>query len=124
MMSETHNDVAFWSVPLSQLLDRLKSSEQGLTQADAADRLAHTRQLKARKHSAWSLLLDQFKNPIILLLLGSATLSFSMPGEQTNAWIIIFILLASGLLGFWQELSAADAVAKLMGMIETKDCSR
>ncbi len=119
-MSETHNDVAFWSVPLSQLLDRLKSSEQGLTQADAADRLAHTRQLKARKHSAWSLLLDQFKNPIILLLLGSATLSFSMPGEQTNAWIIIFILLASGLLGFWQELSAADAVAKLMGMIETK----
>jgi Mg2+-importing ATPase len=120
MMSETHNDVAFWSVPLSQLLDRLKSSEQGLTQADAANRLAHTRQLKARKHSAWSLLLDQFKNPIILLLLGSATLSFSMPGEQTNAWIIIFILLASGLLGFWQELSAADAVAKLMGMIETK----
>ncbi|MDB5347624.1 MAG: magnesium-translocating P-type ATPase [Schlesneria sp.] len=119
-MSETHNDVAFWSVPLSQLLDRLKSSDQGLTQADAADRLAHTRQLKARKHSAWSLLLDQFKNPIILLLLGSATLSFSMPGEQTNAWIIIFILLASGLLGFWQELSAADAVAKLMGMIETK----
>lgn len=119
-MSETHNEVAFWSVPLTQLMERLKSSEQGLSQADAEQRLAQTRQLKARKHSAWKLLLDQFKNPIILLLLGSAVLSFSMPDEQTNAWIIIFILLASGLLGFWQELSAADAVAKLMGMIETK----
>lgn len=40
--------------------------------------------------------------------------------DSPDALIIIFILIASGLLGFWQELSAADAVAKLMGMIETK----
>jgi len=119
-MSETQADFVFWSLPEEQLLSNLQTSPQGLSQAEAADRLARTRQLKARKHSTWALLLDQFKNPIILLLFGSALLSFSMPGEQTNAYIIIFILLASGLLGFWQELSAADAVAKLMGMIETK----
>lgn len=119
-MPETHADLAFWSLPEAGLLSRLNSSEQGLSQADAAERLSRTRQLKAHKRSPWRLLLDQFKNPIILLLFGSALLSFSMPDERTNAWIIIFILLASGLLGFWQELSAADAVAKLMGMIETK----
>ena len=119
-MSAAHEDVAFWSLPAEQLLDRLQSSEHGLTQADAEARLAHSHQLRAHRRSAWALLLDQFKSPIILLLFGSAVLSFSIPGEHADAWIIVVILLASGLLGFWQELSAADAVAKLMGMIDTK----
>lgn len=119
-MPETHETVPFWSQPLPELFSQLQSSDHGLTQADATERLGRTQQLKAHKHSVWQLLLEQFKSPIILLLAGSACLSFSMPGEQTNAWIIVFILVASGLLGFWQELSAADAVAKLMGMIETK----
>ena len=78
-MPETHADLAFWSLPEAELLSRLNSSEQGLSQADAAERLSRTRQLKAHKRSPWRLLLDQFKNPIILLLFGSALLSFSMP---------------------------------------------
>jgi len=119
-MPDTPRDLAFWSLPADQILGRLQSSERGLTISDAAERLAQTQQLQARKRSAWVLLLDQFKSPIILLLFGSAVLSFSIPSEQTNAWIIVFILLASGLLGFWQELSAADAVAKLMRMIDTR----
>ena len=112
--------VAFWSVPLGLLLESLATSEAGIGQTEALRRLGFNRTLVARRRSPWVLLLDQFKNPIILLLLCSAILSFTLPGESTNAWIIIFILVASGLLGFWQELSAADAVAKLMGMIETR----
>lgn len=119
-MPETQPHSAFWSLSAEQLLANLETSEQGLTGAVAAERQKQANRLRAHKRSAWSLLLDQFKSPIILLLFGSACLSFSMPDDQTEAWIIIFILLASGLLGFWQELSAADAVAKLMGMIETK----
>jgi P-type Mg2+ transporter len=110
----------FWSISSEKLLDDLKSTELGLTQTAADERLAETRQLRAHRRSAWALLFDQFKSPIILLLFCSAILSFTILDDSTNAWIIIFILLASGMLGFWQELSAADAVAKLMGMIETK----
>ena len=110
----------FWSLPVDQLLDSLKSSTQGLTQSDAEKRLAQTSQLRAHRRSTWATLLDQFKNPIIVLLFCSAILSFTLLNDSTNGWIIVFILLASGLLGFWQELSAADAVAKLLGMIETK----
>ncbi|MBS0203833.1 MAG: magnesium-translocating P-type ATPase [Planctomycetes bacterium] len=119
-MPESNEEPAFWSVTVDQLLDRLHSSDQGLSHADAAERLGRSRPLKARKRPAWSLLLDQFKNPIIVLLFCSAVLSFTMPDERTNAWIILVIMLGSGLLGFWQELSAADAVARLMGMIETR----
>ncbi|MEI8380121.1 MAG: magnesium-translocating P-type ATPase [Planctomycetota bacterium] len=119
-MPEQRDEFPFWSLPLDQLLGRLNSTEAGLSQRAAAERSLEVRQLRSRKRSPWTLLLEQFKNPIILLLFCSAILSFTLPDERTNAWIIIFILLASGLLGFWQELSAADAIAKLMGMIETK----
>ncbi|WP_397571763.1 magnesium-translocating P-type ATPase [Schlesneria sp. T3-172] len=118
--SAVPQDLPFWAVPVEKVLTLLGSSEDGISQAEAQKRLATNRSLIGRKQSPWRMLLDQFKNPIILLLLCSAMLSFSLPGESANAWIIIFILLASGLLGFWQELSAADAVAKLLGLIETR----
>lgn len=111
---------AFWSIETDRLLEELESTEQGLTQSVAKDRLARSSQLKPHRETAWSLLIDQFKSPIIILLFCSAILSFTLLDDRTNGLIIVFILIASGLLSFWQELSAADAVAKLMGMIETK----
>lgn len=111
---------AFWSIDTATLLERLRTSPQGLTAADAQQRLTQTQRLKPRKASAWSLLFDQFKSPIILLLFASAVLSFTLLDDATNGVIILVILILSGLLGFWQELSAADAVAKLLGMIETR----
>lgn len=110
----------FWSVATEQLLARLQTTAQGLSQRAAADRLAHSRQLKPHRPSTLSLLIDQFKSPIIILLFVSAVLSFTLLDDATNGVIIMVILILSGLLGFWQELSAADAVAKLLGMIETK----
>jgi Mg2+-importing ATPase len=111
---------AFWSMEPQQLLERLGTSAQGLTAQEAKRRLARAVHLKSHRASAWSLLWDQFKSPIILLLFCSAVLSFTLLDDATNGLIIVFILVASGLLSFWQELSAADAVAKLMRMIETK----
>lgn len=112
---------AFWSIETDQLLEQLGTSAQGLSLAEAKQRLGRASHLKPHRPSAWSLLWDQFKSPIILLLFCSAVLSLTLPeGDVTSGWIIIFILIASGLLGFWQELSAADAVAKLLGMVETK----
>lgn len=111
---------AFWSVESDRLLARLGTSERGLTAAEADTRLRQARRLRPRRQSAWSLLVDQFKSPIMVLLFGSAVLSFTLIEDVTNGVIILLILLASGLLGFWQEWSAADAVAKLIGMIETR----
>ena len=123
-MENTADDRAFWSIEDNQLLEQLGTSAQGLPPLEAQQRLARASRLKPHRASAWSLLLDQFKSPIILLLFCSAVLSFTLPGHEpsdvVNGWIIIFILIASGLLSFWQELSAADAIAKLMRMIETK----
>jgi Mg2+-importing ATPase len=103
-----------------QLFAQLNSSPIGLTQSAAENRDVRANRLKAHRASAWSLLIDQLRNPILVLLFCSAVLSFTLLDDKTNAVIIIVILIASGLLGSGQELSAADAVAKLMSMIETK----
>jgi len=119
MTASGPSESAFWSIETDRLLEQLETTEQGLTQSAADERLARSIPLRPRRPTAWLLLWDQFKSPIILLLFCSAVLSYALD-DKTNACIILAILIASGLLGFWQELSAADAVAKLMGMIETK----
>ncbi len=111
---------SFWSMESGRLLDRLQTSRGGLSRAEAAERLRHASRLRPRRPSAWMLLLDQFKSPIMLLLFCSALLSLTLINDATNGVIILFILVASGLLGFWQEWSAADAVAKLSGLIATR----
>ena len=66
-----------------------------------------------------TLLLAQYKSPIILILVFACLLSFAL-GDQADALIILAILLVSGLLGFWQERGATNAVAKLLAIVQIK----
>ena len=76
--------------------------------------------LKPQKQtSAPALLLAQFRSPLILLLLFATVLSFFLH-DPVNALIILTIVLASGLLGFWQEHSATRAVEQLLAMVRVK----
>ena len=108
------------------LLHQLQSSLSGLTREEAA-RLSEStadRRLGGRQRTApWVLLLSQFKSPIILLLLFAAGLSMSL-GQHTEAGIIFLIVFVSGLLGFWQEHSATNAVEKLLEVVQIKACVR
>lgn len=68
-------------------------------------------------HSAFSLLVRQFTNPLVLLLFVAVLLSVAV-GEHTDAIIILLILLATGMISFWQEFNAGHAMEKLQKMIE------
>jgi len=81
--------------------------------------------LKSKKRSdALTLLLTQFKSPLILILIFAGALSLyldvSVGALPTNALIIITIILISSLLGFWQERGATNAVEKLLAIVQTK----
>lgn len=113
---------AFWSIPGSELLQKLETTPQGLTEEEAGKRLAQygPNLLESRKKTdVLTLLLGQFKSPIILILLFAAGLSFFL-GDPTDAAIILAIVMASGLLGFWQEHGASDAVEKLLAIVQIK----
>ncbi|HZP82176.1 MAG TPA: magnesium-translocating P-type ATPase [Chthonomonadaceae bacterium] len=111
---------AFWNVTAAELLPRLQTTPQGLSDAEARQRLARSgaNLLKRKTRTdAVTLLLAQFKSPILLILLAAATLSFFL-GDHADTLIILVIVLASGLLGFWQERGAADAVEKLLAIVQ------
>ena len=112
----------FWSLPAGEVLTALATDSNGLAAAEAAARLtrAGPNRLKgARRTSTLQLLARQFASPLVLMLAFAAILSLAVH-ETRDAVIILIILLASGLLGFWQERGAADAVRKLLEMVAVR----
>ena len=69
---------SFWNLPTEQVLQQLKSSLQGLSRPEAQQRLtkygANSLKQKQQSHTLL-LLLNQFKSPIILILIAAAILS-------------------------------------------------
>lgn len=91
----------------------------GLTSAEAQRRLAEfweNRIGSQRRTGASALFIAQFKSPIILILIGAAIVSLLLQ-DHTDATLILAIVLASGVLGFWQEYAATDAVAKRLCLV-------
>ncbi len=70
-----------------------------------------------KKTDAVTLLLNQFRSPLVLILLAAAILSFFLQ-DPANAAIILIIVFVSGILGFWQERGASDAVKKLLSIVQ------
>ena len=94
----------------------------GLTSAEARRRLAEfgeNRIRSQRRTGPLVVFIGQFKSPIILIVIGAAIVSLFLQ-DHTDAILILAIVLASGVLGFWQEYAATDAVAKLRALVETK----
>ena len=56
----------------------------------------------------------------MLMLVGAVILS-AFVGEASDVFIILSILLATGILGFFQERNAGDAISKLQSMIQLKN---
>lgn len=112
----------FWSLTAAPVLGRLETSPEGLSAVEAASRLkryACRRLTPENRTNTLPLLLRQFSSPIVLLLLVTTAISLSLH-DTTDALIILAIVLASGLLGFWQERGAAGAVEKLLSLVEVK----
>ena len=116
----------YWSIPRSDLLTRLDAKTEGLTSDDANERLIQygANLLKPPKRSdALTLLLAQFKSPIILILILAAVLSAFLH-DRVDAVIILIIVLISGLLGFWQEKSAATALEEMLAIVRIRSTVR
>ena len=113
---------AFWNLSAADLLKLLESVKEGLTSSEAKKRLAlyGANLLKPPKRSdVLTLLISQFKSPIILILFFATGLSFFLH-DAVDAIIILSIVLVSGLLGFWQERGASNAIEKLLSIVQIK----
>jgi Ca2+-transporting ATPase len=108
-----------WHVlSVSDALTQLRSQTRGLTTAEAQARLQQfgPNELQAaRRVSPWEILLEQFKNVLILILLGATAISLFL-GHGVESIVIAVIVLFAVVLGFIQEYRAERAIEALRQM--------
>lgn len=112
----------FWQFETDHWFQQLSSSKNGLKQT-AADKILIQAGLHPKSKSIFRkdllLFIGQFKSPLMLLLIGAVILSAFL-GDTSDVFIILFIVLSTGLLGFIQERNAGRVVEKLQSMISLK----
>jgi Ca2+-transporting ATPase len=108
------------SLAIEQVASALCSDPaQGLTDAEAASRLAErgpNRLAEKPRRAAWRRFLDQFRNFLVIVLIGAAVLA-GMVGDLKDAIVIAVVVLLNATLGFFQEHRAEAALAALKGML-------
>jgi len=119
---QTSSTTNFWQFDAKYWFQKLNSSDKGLSQA-AADKILIESGLHKKTKSVFKkdalLFIGQFKSPLMLLLIGAVILSAFL-GDQSDVFIILFIVLSTGLLSFFQERNAGRVVEKLQSMISLK----
>jgi Ca2+-transporting ATPase len=103
---------------IEETYQQLNSHAEGLDPAEAARRLAEAGPNEiqaARKISPWEILLEQFKNILILILLAATVVSLAL-GHGVESLAIAVIVLFAVLLGFIQEYRAERAIEALQQM--------
>jgi P-type Ca2+ transporter type 2C len=112
-------DNNFWHTKSrDQAFAQLESGESGLSAEEAQERLAKygpNEIQSTHRVSPWEILLDQFKNVLILILLGATALSFFLGHGVESIVIAVIVLFAVG-LGFVQEYRAERAIDALRQM--------
>ena len=112
-------EAKFWhTLKQDEINAALETSPQGLTSAEAAKRLAEIgpNEIQAAKRiSAFEILLAQFKNVLILILLGATIISLFL-GHGIESVVIAVIVLFAVALGFVQEYRAERAIEALREM--------
>jgi P-type Mg2+ transporter len=105
--------------PTADLFRELDSAVGGLTSDAALLRRGSAGPSvhdPARGHRGARLFVAQFESPIIAILATATVLSMVL-GDIADGVIILAIIVASGLLGFWQEHTAGRAVDALLAQV-------
>ena len=111
----------YWSEPVDKLLETLNATKAGLSTAEASARqqVYGINEIGAKKKTApLALFLNQFKNPIIIILI-IATLISALTGDVVDSLIILAIIVGSAVLSFYQEYSASNAVDELRAGVQS-----
>jgi Mg2+-importing ATPase len=104
----------------AQVLESLKTSASGLTQAEADARLEQygPNEVAQEVHHGWLFrMIVTLRNPLVILLSALATISF-LTGDVRAGTVMCLMVVLGVMLRFVQESRADTAAAKLKAMIK------
>ena len=112
----------FWSYDLDDILKRLKTNKAGLSSKEAEERIdKYGQNIFEEKKSSSNLgiFINQFKSPIIMILIFAAILSMFLK-DYSDGIIILIIIMISAFLSYSHESKANNAVKKLLSSVSVK----
>lgn len=112
----------FHAEPAAAALERLGARPEGLTAAEAAERLAEhgpNRLPEARARGPFLRLLAQFNNVLIYVLIGAAVVTALME-HWVDTGVILAVVVANAVIGFIQEGKAEAAMGAIRSLLAPK----
>lgn len=120
---EKYEDYYPFLEPASEVLAKEESRKNGLKSSEADERLREfgkNKLIEQKKRSTLLRFIDQIKDPMILVLLAAALLSFATAIYQkespADVFIILFVVILNSVLGVIQENKAEEAIDALKKM--------
>lgn len=113
----------FYQLSISQVLTCVRSNQQtGLTAIEVKQRIerdGHNILPESQQRTLLNIFFDQFKSPLIYLLLFAAVIIFFISQDTLDAFIISGVLLFNSILGTIQERRTANIIENLKRMLTT-----
>lgn len=106
---------------ISEVIGELKTNEHGLTKGEVKNRLLKygaNKLPEAKADSLAVIFLRQFQSPLIFILL-LATFVVFLTGENTDGFVILFVLFFNAVVGTIQEGKTQNIFASLKNFIKT-----